>query len=322
MRKHINENGYPLNPQIINRGGQNRYTYGFEYKIVPLNTTLSQKGNDRDMRDDWRDNYEDKIYLSHRVIGISVMDKKEHIGRVCSFTYKDESGTKVKWIWIFDEDTMKKVPLIPSKTQHYVDIYRHSSARMNPFSTNMGHLRECDNITDILGEEVSKWRDMIHSQLKLSDCLMKYMDGKFMFNKFNKKEIIADNFKRDDFYKLLGLSDNSEINEVKRTFRNFIENYYFFIGKKNEPVKVKVTEESVSIRNNEDEPVIKLESWVHMFSFIISILMSRNENRKLSGNKKLVNGTDEFSVTFRLVMDEIIPYMDMTRDGKRIYIDR
>lgn len=48
MKRHINENGYPLNPSIINRGGQNRYNYGFEYKIVPLNTTLSQKGNDRE----------------------------------------------------------------------------------------------------------------------------------------------------------------------------------------------------------------------------------------------------------------------------------
>jgi hypothetical protein len=41
MTAKLNENGYPLNPMLINRGGQNRYNYGFEYKICGLSTNLS-----------------------------------------------------------------------------------------------------------------------------------------------------------------------------------------------------------------------------------------------------------------------------------------
>ena len=94
------EDVYPASSSSAShtRGG---YYYGFEYNIVPLNTNLSSKGNDAEHIQDYEDEYND-LYVGDYVVGKSPRDGKEYRGRITSFSYKNDSGTEIRFVYILD----------------------------------------------------------------------------------------------------------------------------------------------------------------------------------------------------------------------------
>lgn len=319
--KHINENGYPLNPSLINRGGQNRYNYGFEYKIVPLNTSLSQKGNDKDAVQQWKEHYKDKLYISKRVEGKGAVDKKNHTGRICSFSYKDDSGLKIKWIWIFDEETMKKVALIPNTVEIVEDVYKPYAQRMNPFSTNMGHLRENDVDGEYLSPEVKKWRDLLIDELSLNKNIVTYMDDKFIYNQFDSNVIQLSVFNKNDFFYLLGLDENDSQDEIRKMLNRFLSMFCLMrdvhIGK----MKIEVKKHDIIFtdENGELSEDFIIASWMDIFAFVISILFCLNRK---DDSSMVIPQRQKYRNVLKYMIESLVPFVDIDDKGERIFIER
>lgn len=109
--QHMNESIF--SPDVPGcRGGRNSYTYGFEYRIVPLEApTIKKLRNDRKMgrcRD-----YEDKVFVGMDVTGYSGDTNKMHRGRVVNLEF-DEDGITYKHIVVIDRETNKEVRLLPN----------------------------------------------------------------------------------------------------------------------------------------------------------------------------------------------------------------
>jgi hypothetical protein len=135
VMRPVNENGYPFNPNTVNHG-TNYYNWGFEYKIMPLSFNLQQKGNDKEMAKYDKEFKEETLYIGNRVTGVSPKDDEEHTGKIVNFTFTDCTGRLIKYVWIFDEKTMKRIYLDPETVNIIVPDNIDKNIRFNPFSTN------------------------------------------------------------------------------------------------------------------------------------------------------------------------------------------
>ena len=140
MALFINEDFSNQAQALVNRG-YNKYTWGFEYAIVPLRTNLSQKGNDREQKYKYDREYANQFHIGDIVSGRSLRDHEDHTGRIVSFTWLDDSGLKYKYVWVLDLDNMRRYPLIPNglkKIDNHTTM--KNSQQQNPYIRNIrGH---------------------------------------------------------------------------------------------------------------------------------------------------------------------------------------
>lgn len=315
----LNENGYPLNPMLINRGGQNRYNYGFEYKICGLSTNLSQKGNDKVKMKEWRDEYKDKLYISKYVEGTSVISKDTVRGRICSFTYTDDSALKLKYVWVFDEDTMKKVALIPASVSILkTDYHKEWRNRMNPFSTNMGHLRENED-NDIHGEYMSEQeqmkREQLISMIGLDEKAIAYYDSKFIYNDFKDNCLMITSVWTNIILKALGLKYTVKNKNDIRTSLKKMTTYYFHMTGRDEtkPMKIecRMTETRFMHKDSSMKSDFIICSWMDLFCLFDTIMLIRQ-----------ANGVGIVDESIKKFFTEIVPLKETEKDGKTVFIDR
>lgn len=128
------ENGYPLNPETVNRG--NRYTYGFEYKIRGLDSpSIPKVKNDPDAEE-----AEEKVHVGDLVTGISDKTHRKHIGRVVNFIWDDETqqDNNPTYILVVDDETSETIPLLPNSLRKIEPEPVNGNHHMNPFATNYG----------------------------------------------------------------------------------------------------------------------------------------------------------------------------------------
>jgi len=86
-----------------------RYQYGFQYRILPFNTTLQMKGNDPEVKRKEKMT-DDVFFVGDFVKGFSPKDKQIHTGVVCNLTFTDD-GVDTKYVWIIDSVTKDVVRL-------------------------------------------------------------------------------------------------------------------------------------------------------------------------------------------------------------------
>ena len=79
---------------------------------------------------------EKTLYIGNRVTGVSPKDDEEHTGKIVNFTFTDCTGRLIKYVWIFDEKTMKRIYLDPETVNIIVPDNIDKNIRFNPFSTN------------------------------------------------------------------------------------------------------------------------------------------------------------------------------------------
>lgn len=318
----INENGYPLNPMLINRGGQNRYNYGFEYKICGLSTNLSQKGNDKEKMKEWREEFKDKLYISKYVEGTAVISKEDVKGRICSFTYSDDSALKLKYVWVFDENTMKKVALIPGTVKILdTDFRKEWRHRMNPFSTNMGHLREADEIDldkDVDGNYVSdedlKNRQRMIDMLDLSGDSIEYFDDKFINEEYESRCLMIKQMFTNIMLGSLGLKYTvKDKNKIRTSLKEFTTYYSSMTHRDIKPLKIECGMTLVEFKSKDgsSDNGFLVASWTELYCLFNALMVVRNHNG--------VDGMDEKVSEF---IREIVPYKETTKDGKTVFVQR
>ena len=113
--KHLKEYTVSQYPSKVNYGGPIENS-GILYKIMNLNTNLSQKGNDV------KSPIYDKFIFNcgDLVSGVCAYDNKEHIGYICNITFAEE-GT-ILYYYIIDANTRQNIALIP-ETVYFASDY-------------------------------------------------------------------------------------------------------------------------------------------------------------------------------------------------------
>lgn len=260
--------------------------------------------------------------MSKRVTGTGATDNEEHTGRICSFTYRDDSGLKVKWIWIFDEDTMKRVALIPSTVEIVKDEFIPYIHRMNPFSTNMMHLHEHDVDGEYLSHEVERWRDFIVSELHLNKNIVTYLNDKFVYNQYDNNAIQLYSFHKKDFFYLLGLDEKSTKKEVTDMFNRFISMYCLMKNYHLNKLKIYISKDTVEFRNDYGKRTddFALESWIDLYSFVICILFCKNMNNHNEDSD--IFGDEEYRKAMKFMIESMVPFIDFEKNGERVFIER
>lgn len=81
--------------------GANPY---FVYQILPLSTSLSQRGNSKKIKS------KPALLVGDIVKGTCIYDKKEHVGTVQRI-YIEEGQTKPSYVYIIDRGTHISIPL-------------------------------------------------------------------------------------------------------------------------------------------------------------------------------------------------------------------
>lgn len=107
-RKHLNEyygQGFtgPSGSSSSSTLGSQPYC---EYRILPLNHSLEQKGNSSKTQ-----LHEFPIRVGDSVYGKCLYDGKIHSGKISRFYY-EEGSTKIKYVYIIDQNA-ELVPLYP-----------------------------------------------------------------------------------------------------------------------------------------------------------------------------------------------------------------
>ena len=110
-RKKLNEDMF--SPDVPGgRGSRNSYTYGFEYRIVPLDSpTIRKLHNDR--KAGRKKDYDDKVFVGMDVTGYCGDTNRMHRGRIVNFEFEPD-GITYKHIIVIDRDTNEEVRLLPN----------------------------------------------------------------------------------------------------------------------------------------------------------------------------------------------------------------
>ena len=102
-------------PGQSTHGGRNSYTYGFEYRIVPLDSPgIKKQKNDRKLVRN--DEYDDKLYVGMNICAYSGEDNRVHRGRITNFEF-GEDGIEIKHIIIIDSKTNEEIKVLPNSVE-------------------------------------------------------------------------------------------------------------------------------------------------------------------------------------------------------------
>lgn len=102
-------------PGQSTHGGRNSYTYGFEYRIVPLDSPgIKKQKNDRKLVRN--DEYDDKLYVGMYICAYSGEDNRVHRGRITNFEF-GEDGIEIKHIIIIDTKTNEEIKVLPNSVE-------------------------------------------------------------------------------------------------------------------------------------------------------------------------------------------------------------
>lgn len=234
------EDVYPASSSSAShtRGG---YYYGFEYNIVPLNTNLSSKGNDAEHIQDYEDEYND-LYVGDYVVGKSPRDGKEYRGRITSFSYKNDSGTEIRFVYILDEKTSKTLPLVYNSVKKIETDFIDHPRSINPYTSPHFHLHESakdnpnrirlfdgnnDEWSDFDGDSGYRmYRKYVIEHTNMNDDFVKYFDDKFS-GVYKSDKIFVNNIYAVPFVKMCGINyKNSDDNaRYRKTVKQFFDIY-------------------------------------------------------------------------------------------------
>lgn len=129
------------------------YNSSWSYHILPLNTNLSQKGNDIRMKQKWDADARHRIYVGTEITGISAEDGSKHRGRVANFTFFEDKTT-VKYFWIVDEKTETVIP-ITAKSAKPIIRNKYTNPRFTFRDYDLINLEDIyDNAQNKIGEAV------------------------------------------------------------------------------------------------------------------------------------------------------------------------
>lgn len=274
--KLLAEAYYAMPTQTLGYGS--KFDSGWSYQILPLNTSLSQRGNDPKRKREWDETENKRIYVGTQITGISAEDGKKHKGRVCNFTFQDDKST-VKFFWIIDEKTEEVIPITAKTASVYVqsvDFFNRSYTRMNleKFYENPKTIFEAvdlssfDEDDDYLKDRkyprtLAGYQDTSHEHFKAQDAvyrsqvikminrsckeklngfktdiLINVFDHLFYTNFYTANYLEIRAFDRFKFQELLGLTNPSST-EMKRELKKLTKWFCEMTGEE-ETFKFKV----------------------------------------------------------------------------------
>ena len=102
-------------PGQATHGGRVSYTYGFEYRILPLESPGIKKLRN-DLKVGRSREYDDKLYVGMDVCAYSSDDNRVHRGRISNFEF-EEDGIQIKHVFIIDVDTNEEVRVLPNSVE-------------------------------------------------------------------------------------------------------------------------------------------------------------------------------------------------------------
>ena len=233
------------NPMVGPGGyGHDRYNFGFEYQILPFNTLLQMKGNDRDQQRKFRDVYDSMIYIGDEVCGYSPRDKKKHRGRVIAVTFHSD-GVGIRYVWVVDEKDHDRYPLVFKKTSvvnsantaNRIDLQskifnranlRESessfAATANGYELSSGVVADKKYDTEVESDEL--YREIVISKLQMKLEQIKYFDLKFYTGFYTSNSIFPRMFRTKYFGNAIGISfDLVEKSITKKAFNYFVDCY-------------------------------------------------------------------------------------------------
>ena len=115
----------PTGPSKINYGGPIENS-GMVYRVIPLNTNLSQKGNDKRLKEYNKSEFNLGDYVS----GICIYDNKQHIGHIVNMVFNEENS--LLYVYIMDKENRITIPLDPSTID-----YSNQQNILNDIKENM-----------------------------------------------------------------------------------------------------------------------------------------------------------------------------------------
>lgn len=259
VNKVLESYGYGINSPY----GETPYNWGFQYNLVPLSTNLSQRGNDKDQKKKYDKVYDDQMHVGDIATGIGAGDQKKHKGNICNFTYKDNSGTSLKFVWIFDEKTMKRVALMPKTVKIMKKEFKNDFHRKFGWSALRLQESELEKMND--PEEIEA-RERLIDEYRFTDYEAKYYDDKFYNQKYE-----------DDFCEITSIKTDSGLAEIMTgtdefdiEFVNMICEMY---GQSGSDIRFQSDDEVVI------EPSIIISSWKDLLSLVEAISNARDEYR-------------------------------------------
>ena len=279
------ENGYPLNPETVNRG--NRYTYGFEYKIRGLDSpTIPKSKNDPDA-----EKADDKVHVGDWVHGYSDKTHKQHSGHVVNFIWDDETqkDNEPTYILVVDEETSETIPLLPNSLYKLEPDPVNTTHHMNPFSTNYGRTnafyesalfgKDDEEETDYnYRTDDNIYRDKLIQTYNIKPQFINYWDKKFYTNLFKESyfEIFSIEI-ANIVAQLWGVEFSKDDNNrslLKRLVKKFLLYYKNMTGQDfEEPEKIEFipSEGLIRVYYEDYRNPAKVRSWKEMYYYLEAI---------------------------------------------------
>ena len=189
----LNEGMYsPDYPAQHSNGGRS-YTYGFEYRILPLDSPgIKKQRNDRKIGRSKE--YDDKLYVGMDVCAYCAADNRVHRGHICNFEF-EEDGINIKHVIIIDVDTNEEVEVMPNSVeqilpQRHPEKIRSTKTKWeNIFSCNEAEVSLFDDDDDDDDEEMTwetigdddMYREIVVDEYHIEPNLEEYWNEK-MYN--------------------------------------------------------------------------------------------------------------------------------------------
>lgn len=259
VNKMLEGYGYGINSPY----GETPYNWGFQYNLVPLSTNLSQRGNDKEQKKKYDKVYDGQMHIGDIATGIGAGDQKKHKGTICNFTYRDNSGTSLKFVWIFDSKTMKRVALMPKTVKIMEKEFKNDFHRKFGWSALRLQESEIEKMND--PEEIEA-RERLIDEYKFTDYEAKYYDDKFYNHKYE-----------DDFCEITSIKTDSGLAEIMTGTDEFDIEFVKMICEMyghNDAVIEFDSDDEVSI-----EPSIIVSSWKDLLALVDAIDSARDEYR-------------------------------------------
>lgn len=234
--KRLDENGYPMNPSVVNYGSNN-YDWGFEYKLTPLSTNLSQRGNDRKAAAAGSRDRKRAFYVGDEVRGESEKGGEERRGRIVGFEYSPDSKRKeVLRVWIEDSDTKERRALVPGTLKRVRKNSPAENGFFNLFATNYMHLHEAYDLfasgAGEADETEAYFRAACRRTYGISEETAALLDSSgFAARGYRAPGFRMTSAKASLAYPLIGVGDRTNASVRKTAWQEFLRRYYRATGR-------------------------------------------------------------------------------------------
>lgn len=294
--------------------GHDRYNFGFEYQILPFNTLLQMKGNDREQQRKFKDVYSSMIYVGDEVYGYSPRDKKKHRGRVIAVTYRSD-GVGIRYVWVVDEKDHDRYPLVfkktsivnSSNTANRIDLYSKVFSRANlresensfcvtanGYELSSGVVAEKKFNTLVESDEL--YREILISKLHMKPEQIKYFDLKFYTEFYTANSIFPKEYRTRFFGNAIGIpSDNMEKGINKKAFWYFIDCYCVYT-KNYEHEKLTVDYgyyESRIMRTSYTGNPLEIQCWKDIYYIMQCVQKTYKYIESVGNDGVVLDSTDE-----------------------------